>query len=87
MQKVSHGKLAAVMIHGRSRTQRYSKSANWEYILQAAQSQDTSLPLIQVIGNGDILTYEDWTSHRELLSDNMDDSEKLGLTSCAMLGV
>ena len=50
LQKVSNHRLAAVMIHGRSRLQRYSRQANWEYVLQAAQAQDTNLPLIPVIG-------------------------------------
>ena len=40
-----------------------------------------------VVGNGDILTWEDWQSHRSLLSDHMNgDTEQLGLCSCAMLG-
>jgi tRNA-dihydrouridine synthase 3 len=49
-QKIAKGKIAAVMMHGRSRLQRYTGSANWEYILTAARSQDTSLPILPIIG-------------------------------------
>lgn len=79
-------KLAAVMIHGRSRSQRYSRAADWEYILQTAKSQDPTLPIIPVIGNGDIFTWEDWNSHRSMLRANIDeDPANLGLCDCAML--
>lgn len=50
-QKISKGRIAAIMMHGRSRLQRYTGAANWEYILTAARSQDTSLPILPVIGN------------------------------------
>eukprot|EP01038_Epipyxis_sp_PR26KG_P004230 gene4230-6006_t len=87
LQKSGKGKIAAIMIHGRSRLQRYSKLANWEYILQAAQSQDPTLPRIPIIGNGDILSWEDWNNHQNKLEINLrdSDSEMLGLCSCAML--
>ena len=58
-------------MHGRSRLQRYHKLANWDYILQAAQSQNPSLRRIPVIGNGDILSWDDWQQHQGLLEDNM----------------
>ena len=48
-------KIAAVMIHGRSRLQRYTKLADWNYVLSAAQSQDPTLRALPVIGNGDIM--------------------------------
>lgn len=51
--------LSALTIHGRSRKQRYTKLANWDYVEQCAGL--TSLP---VIGNGDILGYEDVLEHR-----------------------
>ncbi|CAG9572260.1 conserved hypothetical protein [Leishmania major strain Friedlin] len=51
---------AAVTVHGRSRKQRYTKFANWDYVDQCAQL--TSLP---VIGNGDIMSLEDVLEHRE----------------------
>jgi tRNA-dihydrouridine synthase 3 len=64
------------MIHGRSRLQRYSKEADWDYIAQVANSQDKALPLLPIIGNGDIYTFTDYeqkTAHE-------------GVSSCAMLG-
>ncbi|GET87592.1 hypothetical protein, conserved [Leishmania tarentolae] len=51
---------AAVTVHGRSRQQRYTKLANWDYVDRCAQL--TSLP---VIGNGDIMSLEDVLEHRE----------------------
>ncbi|XP_059647559.1 tRNA-dihydrouridine(47) synthase [NAD(P)(+)]-like [Cornus florida] len=51
----------AVTIHGRSRQQRYSKLADWEYIYQCARKAPDSL---QVLGNGDINSYLDWNKHR-----------------------
>lgn len=53
--------LSAVTIHGRSRRQRYTKLADWSYVEGCAQL--TSLP---VIGNGDILGWEDVVRHREV---------------------
>ncbi|KAH7687037.1 tRNA-dihydrouridine synthase protein [Dioscorea alata] len=50
----------AVTIHGRSRQQRYSKLADWEYInLCASKAPDN----LQVLGNGDIFSYHDWNMH------------------------
>jgi tRNA-dihydrouridine synthase 3 len=54
-------------IHGRSRLQRYTKSANWNYIHEVAKSQDVTKPVIPIIGNGDILTYEDWKAHQHMV--------------------
>ncbi|EDW75966.2 uncharacterized protein Dwil_GK14924 [Drosophila willistoni] len=53
---------AAVTLHGRSREQRYTKHANWEYIEECA-SKAKSIP---VIGNGDILSYEDYVERRQI---------------------
>lgn len=50
---------AAVTVHGRSRKQRYTKFANWDYVEQCAQL--TPLP---VTGNGDVLSLEDVLEHR-----------------------
>lgn len=50
---------SSVTVHGRSRKQRYTKLANWDYINEC--SALTSLP---VVGNGDILSWEDAELHR-----------------------
>ncbi|KAM7352806.1 dihydrouridine synthase 3 [Cochliomyia hominivorax] len=53
---------AAVTLHGRSREQRYTKNANWEYIEECA----AKVKHIPVIGNGDILSYEDYMEKRKI---------------------
>ncbi|KAH8410085.1 hypothetical protein KR009_005839, partial [Drosophila setifemur] len=53
---------AAVTLHGRSREQRYTKHANWTYIEECA-AKAKQMP---VIGNGDILSYEDYVDRRAL---------------------
>ena len=52
--------IGAIFIHGRSRLQRYSKTANWDYISQVACSQSEEYPKIPIIGNGDIFSYTDY---------------------------
>ncbi|NXT68421.1 DUS3L synthase, partial [Chaetops frenatus] len=44
-----------VTLHGRSREQRYTRSADWQYISECARLA-SPMPLF---GNGDILSYED----------------------------
>jgi tRNA-dihydrouridine synthase 3 len=85
--------LNAIMIHGRSRLQRYSREANWEYIGQiASQCCPSGIPPsenhdplsspdvstnIPIIGNGDILSYVDY-QEKVLQTPNV--------VPCAMLG-
>ena len=67
--------VAAIMIHGRSRLQRYSKAADWDYISKVYKSQSPEFPVLPLIGNGDIFSYTDY-------------EEKVareGVSSCAML--
>lgn len=52
---------SAVTIHGRSREQRYTKTADWSYIEQCA-AQAKRIP---VFGNGDIMSYTDYKLARE----------------------
>ena len=50
----------AVTLHGRTREQRYSKSADWNYIGRIAQDMPEE---VQMIGNGDVLSFEDYEAH------------------------
>ncbi|XP_006868960.1 PREDICTED: tRNA-dihydrouridine(47) synthase [NAD(P)(+)]-like isoform X1 [Chrysochloris asiatica] len=47
--------VALATLHGRSREQRYTKLADWQYIQQCVEAANP-MPLF---GNGDILSYED----------------------------
>lgn len=67
--------VAAIMVHGRSRLQRYSKAADWDYINKVSQSQSSEYPAIPLIGNGDIFSYTDYE----------DKVAREGVSSCAML--
>ncbi|XP_010263932.1 PREDICTED: tRNA-dihydrouridine(47) synthase [NAD(P)(+)]-like [Nelumbo nucifera] len=51
---------AAITIHGRSRQQRYSKLADWDYIYQCARKAPD---VLHVLGNGDVFSYLDWNKH------------------------
>lgn len=80
--------VAAITLHGRSRQQRYTRSADWEYIASCASlvsqlkaeraevtdtvrepdardlsASSTSEGLPYFIGNGDILSHADYTTH------------------------
>jgi tRNA-dihydrouridine synthase len=49
----------ALTLHGRTRQQRYSRQADWEYIGKCAELA----PDLQLIGNGDVFSYNDWNEH------------------------
>eukprot|EP00262_Sarcandra_glabra_P004678 TRINITY_DN15874_c0_g1_i2.p1 TRINITY_DN15874_c0_g1~~TRINITY_DN15874_c0_g1_i2.p1 ORF type:complete len:706 (+),score=123.64 TRINITY_DN15874_c0_g1_i2:60-2177(+) len=57
---INHWGASALTIHGRSRQQRYSKLADWDYIYQCARKAPD---ILQVLGNGDIFSYSDWNKH------------------------
>ena len=52
---------AAITLHGRTRQQRYSRQADWPYIEACAKvAAGAGLPFV---GNGDIMSYDDWAAH------------------------
>lgn len=68
--------VAAITIHGRSRAQRYTKTANWEYIgeissivreqrEELADKYGGRYVKPWIIGNGDVFSWEDWYSGLE----------------------
>ncbi len=59
-QRVQDVGADAAAIHGRTRNQRYSRSANWDLIDAAQQAVE-----IPIIGNGDMLTPWDLQKRRE----------------------
>ncbi|KAH8044659.1 tRNA dihydrouridine synthase [Aureococcus anophagefferens] len=59
------GSVACVFVHGRSRTARYSRAANWAYVETVARCQDDAIPKLPIIGNGDIMSYADWEEKRK----------------------
>mmetsp|Transcript_7266 Transcript_7266/g.22329 ORF Transcript_7266/g.22329 Transcript_7266/m.22329 type:complete len:244 (-) Transcript_7266:39-770(-) len=70
------GSVACVFVHGRSRTARYSRAANWSYIETVARCQDDSVPKLPIVGNGDVFSWRDWAEKREAAPTTCD---------CAML--
>ncbi|XP_048511157.1 tRNA-dihydrouridine(47) synthase [NAD(P)(+)]-like isoform X2 [Athalia rosae] len=50
-----------ITVHGRSREQRYTRMADWQYIEKCAAAAKP----IPIYGNGDILSFEDYQTARE----------------------
>jgi len=57
--KVSSWNVRALTLHGRTREQRYTRTADWDYIEKVAGLAG-DLP---VIGNGDIFNFEEYNDH------------------------
>jgi len=49
----------AMTIHGRTARQRYSKTADWDYIERCAVGAGD----IPIVGGGDVMSYEEWNRH------------------------
>mmetsp|Transcript_6671 Transcript_6671/g.10415 ORF Transcript_6671/g.10415 Transcript_6671/m.10415 type:complete len:242 (-) Transcript_6671:9-734(-) len=69
--------LAAIMIHGRSRLQRYKLDADWDYISSVASSDSADFPKIPIIGNGDIFSYSEY-EEKVLKNGNLSQTAMLG---------
>ncbi|KAI5951367.1 DUS3 [Candida jiufengensis] len=70
---LSENQVAAITLHGRSRQQRYTKEADWNYIAEVGEvvskwntkreeDKEISDPANPTwfVGNGDVYTHEDW---------------------------
>ncbi|KAI8146053.1 hypothetical protein BJV82DRAFT_665860 [Fennellomyces sp. T-0311] len=53
--------IALGTLHGRSRQQRYTRAANWDYVKEI-KSQAKKMP---IYGNGDVFSFEDYNKHKE----------------------
>ncbi|TPX77392.1 hypothetical protein CcCBS67573_g01370 [Chytriomyces confervae] len=63
---------SAVTVHGRSRQQRYTKFADWEYVNECSKiARASGIPMF---GNGDVLSFEDYYSHMPNAVANEDGS-------------
>ncbi|KAG0145307.1 hypothetical protein CROQUDRAFT_706719 [Cronartium quercuum f. sp. fusiforme G11] len=64
--------VGATTLHGRSRQQRYSKRADWNYIstcvrtLRKAVDEEPDLPLIPIFGNGDCYDFREYYEDLEM---------------------
>ncbi|KAH9988117.1 FMN-linked oxidoreductase [Russula compacta] len=66
----SEWNVAAMTLHGRTRQQRYTKLADWEYIRECvnavrAREADEDLPRIPIFGGGDAFSAQDYWSKVE----------------------
>ncbi|KAL5252900.1 hypothetical protein ACHWQZ_G015609 [Mnemiopsis leidyi] len=61
--------ISHITVHGRTRQQRYTRLADWEYIRKCKEAADP----VTLFGNGDILSYEDYN-----MSQTFTDSVMIG---------
>mmetsp|Transcript_5553 Transcript_5553/g.19100 ORF Transcript_5553/g.19100 Transcript_5553/m.19100 type:complete len:645 (-) Transcript_5553:85-2019(-) len=61
LPKIRGWGISAATLHGRSRQQRYSRLADWDYIERCAEAA----PGLQLVGNGDVFNFNDYVEHME----------------------
>lgn len=66
-----HRLLLILQLHGRSRQQRYSKLADWEYIKECADEvrrslEEANLPPVPIFGNGDCFSAQSYYEEMEV---------------------
>ncbi|TFK53220.1 FMN-linked oxidoreductase [Heliocybe sulcata] len=65
MERAGAWGVGAMTLHGRTRQQRYTKLADWEYIktcveMVRAKEEEDDLPRIPIFGNGDVFSAQDY---------------------------
>ena len=60
IEEVHSWNVKALTLHGRTREQRYTRTADWDYIHRVA---DLAGDKLTVIGNGDIFNFEEYNDH------------------------
>ncbi|TYZ64497.1 hypothetical protein PybrP1_000137 [[Pythium] brassicae (nom. inval.)] len=54
----------AITVHGRSRLQRYTKTADWDYVFECSDAQDAAWATrTPFVGGGDVLSFEEFDAH------------------------
>ncbi|KAK7037302.1 tRNA-dihydrouridine synthase 3 [Paramarasmius palmivorus] len=67
---VGEAGIGALTLHGRTRQQRYTKLADWDYIKTCVEAvrekqKDDGLPPVPIFGNGDIYSYQSYRTSLE----------------------
>lgn len=75
---LKEGDVAAITLHGRTRQQRYTRDADWDYIGEVGQTVQQwnlkkqedkdrcDMPDTLFVGNGDVYNHLDWYSHLQI---------------------
>lgn len=61
-------RVGLLTLHGRSREQRYTRLADWQYIGECAREAHHGLNSISIFGNGDVLSQEEYFERLETSS-------------------